>query len=93
MRVQDKVDICKDAVGKSEEPSLRGKVSADARRLAACCVIPVQPPNRDQRGDGGEQEQPGQNPFLHVPLQQLGEVVEHVGGEREGETVAPPGRR
>ena len=38
-------------------------------------LFPVQSPHRDQRGDGREQEEPGKNPSLNIPLQKTGEIA------------------
>jgi len=50
-------------------------------------ALPVQSPYRDQRGDGREQEEPGKNSSLNIPLQQAGEIIEHVGAERKCKAV------
>jgi len=38
-------------------------------------LFPIQSPHRDQRGDGREQEEPGKNPSLNIPLQKTGEIA------------------
>src|SRR5262249_59207695 len=43
----------------------------------------VKAPYRDQRGDGRDQEEPGQEPSLNIPLQEAGEIIEHIGRKRK----------
>src|SRR5262244_2180051 len=50
-------------------------------------LFPVQSPHRDQRGDGREQEEPGKNPSLNIPLQKTGGIIEHAGAERKCKAV------
>jgi hypothetical protein len=50
-------------------------------------LFPVQSPHRDQRGNGREQEEPGKNPSLNIPLQKTGNIIEHVNAERKCKAV------
>src|SRR5262245_40874818 len=49
-------------------------------------LFPVQSPHRNQRGNGREQEEPGKNPSLNIPLQKTGEIID-VGAERKCKAV------
>jgi hypothetical protein len=49
-------------------------------------LFPVKSPYRDQRGNSREQEERGKKASLHVPLQQAGKIIEHVGAEGKCET-------
>jgi len=39
------------------------------------------------RGDGRDPEEPGQEPSLNIPLQEAGEIIEHVGRKRKCKPV------
>src|SRR5260370_40376986 len=63
------------------------QASFDMAEILQAFALPVQSPYRDQRGDGREQEEPGKNSSLNIPLQQAGEIIEHVGAERKCKAV------
>src|ERR1700704_4311191 len=66
------------------------QASFDMAELLYAFIVslsPVQSPSRDQRGDGREQEEPGKKPSLNLPLQEAGEIIEHVGAERKCKAV------
>ena len=65
------------------------RIAATTRGAPICLLrsIFVQHPHRGEGAGGCNQEESGQQGSLDVPSQESGEIVEHVGAERERQAV------
>src|SRR6184192_940356 len=55
--------------------------------LRVFILLAIQSPYRDQRGDGRDQEESGEEPSLNIPLQEASEIIKHVGRKRKCKPV------